>query len=434
MQLYSIFLQHPIICTDSRICPENSIFFALKGDNFNANAFALSALEKGCSYAVVDEAEFAIDSRFILVEDVLTTLQELATYHRKKLGTTILGITGTNGKTTTKELIAAVLKEKYNVLFTQGNLNNHIGVPLTLLQLKSEHEIAVIEMGANHPGEIKQLAEIACPDYGIITNVGKAHLEGFGSFEGVKQTKKELYDYIFANGKDIFINKDNADLDEMSAKAGFKTTERVHQYSLDTNCNDCYINGRISSCSPFLNMECTIGATETLSINTQLIGAYNAENVLAAVAIGHYFEVENNYIKQGLENYVPQNNRSQLTITENNKLVVDAYNANPTSLRAAIMNFAQMDIENKTLIIGDMLELGAQSKVEHQNIIDLLQQNKFRNVLLVGKEFSGTRNPFQCFTDVTELINYLEKQPIKKHFVLIKGSRGIKLEKVISSL
>ena len=434
MQLYSIFLQHPIICTDSRICPENSIFFALKGDNFNANAFALSALEKGCSYAVVDEAEFAIDSRFILVENVLTTLQELATYHRKKLGTTILGITGTNGKTTTKELIAAVLKEKYNVLFTQGNLNNHIGVPLTLLQLKSEHEIAVIEMGANHPGEIKQLAEIACPDYGIITNVGKAHLEGFGSFEGVKQTKKELYDYIFANGKDIFINKDNADLDEMSAMAGFKTTERVHQYSLDTNCNDCYISGRINSCSPFLNMECTIGTTETLSINTQLIGAYNAENVLAAVAIGHYFEVENNYIKQGLENYVPQNNRSQLTITENNKLVVDAYNANPTSLRAAIMNFAQMDIENKTLIIGDMLELGAQSKVEHQNIIDLLQQNKFRNVLLVGKEFSGTRNPFHCFTDVTELINYLEKQPIKKHFVLIKGSRGIKLEKVISSL
>ncbi len=410
------------------------MFFALKGDNFNANAFALSALEKGCSYAVVDEAEFAIDNRFILVEDVLATLQELATYHRKKLGTTILGITGTNGKTTTKELIAAVLKEKYNVLFTQGNLNNHIGVPLTLLQLKSEHEIAVIEMGANHPGEIKQLAEIACPDYGIITNVGKAHLEGFGSFEGVKQTKKELYDYIFANGKEIFINKDNADLVEMGVRAGFKTADRTHQYSLDTNCNNCVICGRIKNCSPFLNMECTIGATETVTINTQLIGAYNAENVLASVAIGQYFEVENNYIKQGLENYVPQNNRSQLTVTENNKLVVDAYNANPTSLRAAIMNFAQMDVENKTLIIGDMLELGEQSKVEHQNIIDLLQQNKFRNVLLVGKEFSGTMNPFRCFADVTELINYLEKQPIKKHFVLIKGSRGIKLEKVISTL
>ncbi len=434
MQLYSIFLQHSIICTDSRVCPENSIFFALKGDNFNANAFALSALEKGCSYAVVDEAEYAIDDRFMLVENVLTTLQELATYHRKKLGTTILGITGTNGKTTTKELIAAVLSEKYNVLFTQGNLNNHIGVPLTLLKLDSAHEIAVIEMGANHPGEIKQLAEIACPDYGIITNVGKAHLEGFGSFEGVKRTKKELYDYIFANGKEIFINKDNTELVEMAAEAGFKTAERMHQYSLSTNYNDCSIAGLVKSCSPFLNMECSIGTAGTVTINTQLVGSYNAENVLAAVAIGQYFKVENSHIKLGLENYVPQNNRSQLTITENNKLVVDAYNANPTSLRAAILNFAQMDIENKTLIIGDMLELGEQSEVEHQNIIDLLQQNKFRNVLLVGKEFSGTRNPFHCFADVTELINYLEKQPIKKHFVLIKGSRGIKLEKVISTL
>jgi UDP-N-acetylmuramoyl-tripeptide--D-alanyl-D-alanine ligase len=434
MQLYSIFLQHPIICTDSRVCPENSIFFALKGDNFNANAFALSALDNGCSYAVVDEAEYAIDDRYILVEDVLVTLQKLATYHRRKLGTTILGITGTNGKTTTKELIAAVLSEKYNVLFTQGNLNNHIGVPLTLLKLKSEHEIAVIEMGANHPGEIKQLAEIACPDYGIITNVGKAHLEGFGSFEGVKRTKKELYDYIFANGKDIFINKDNAELVEMAAEAGFSNAERVHEYCLEASYSDCFIHGRVKSCSPFLNMECTIESAETVTINTQLIGAYNAENVLAAVAIGKYFEVENNYIKLGLENYVPQNNRSQLTVTENNKLIIDAYNANPTSLCAAIVNFAQMDVENKTLIIGDMLELGAQSKVEHQNIIELLQQNKFSNVLLVGKEFSGTRNPFHCFADVTELINYLEKQPIKKHFVLIKGSRGIKLEKVISTL
>jgi len=434
MQLYSIFLQHPIICTDSRVCPKDSIFFSLKGDNFNANAFALSALEKGCSHAVVDEAEFAIDNRFILVENVLETLQKLATYHRKKLGTKILGITGTNGKTTTKELIAAVLKEKFNILFTQGNLNNHIGVPLTLLQLKPEHQIAVIEMGANHPGEIKQLAEIADPDYGIITNVGKAHLEGFGSFEGVKQTKKELYDYIFANGKEIFINKDNADLVEMASEAGFEACKRTYEYSLDSNCNSCIVCGRVINCSPFLNIDCTIGTSETLTISTQLIGTYNAENVLAAIAIGHYFGVENNSTKQGLENYIPQNNRSQLTVTENNKLIVDAYNANPTSLSAAIMNFSQMEVENKTLIIGDMLELGAQSEVEHQNIIALLQQNKFRNVLLVGKEFSKTKNQFRCFADVNELINYLEKLPIKKHFVLIKGSRGIKLEKVISVL
>jgi len=416
------------------VCPKDSIFFALKGDNFNANVFALSAIEKGCSYAVVDEAEFAIDHRFILVENVLETLQTLATYHRKKLETPILGITGTNGKTTTKELIAAVLKEKYNILFTQGNLNNHIGVPLTLLQLKAEHEIAVIEMGANHLGDIKQLAEIACPNYGIITNVGKAHLEGFGSFEGVKQTKKELYDYIFANGKEIFINKDNAYLVEMAAKTGFKATDRTCEYSLDPNSKNCEIYGWVKSCSPFLNMDCTLGTSETVTINTQLIGAYNAENVLAAIAIGHYFEVENNSIKQGLENYIPQNNRSQLTVTENNKLVVDAYNSNPTSLRAAILNFAQMDVENKTLIIGDMLELGAQSEVEHQNIIELLQQNKFHNVLLVGKEFSKTMSQFHCFSDVTELIKHLEKQPVKNNFILIKGSRGIKLEKVISKL
>jgi len=435
MELYSLFLQHPIICTDSRVCPLESLFFALKGENFNANAFALSALEKGCAYAVVDQAEYAIDDRFILVDNVLDTLQQLATFHRKQLGITIIGITGTNGKTTTKELIAAILKEKFNVLYTQGNLNNHIGVPLTLLQLKSENEIAVIEMGANHPGEIKMLAEIACPDYGIITNVGKAHLEGFGSLEGVMNTKAELYDYIFKHGKDIFINKDNKLLVKMATKTGFNMNEgRVREYSLDPSNDLCFIYGQVTGSSPYLEMKCAIDIFETFNIKTKLIGTYNAENVLAAIAIGEYFGVEIKKIKQGLENYVPKNNRSQLTFTEHNKLVVDTYNANPTSMSAAVLNFAQMDVEMKTLILGDMLELGAQSKEEHQNVVDLVLQNKFEHVLLVGAEFKKTKNPYLCFGDTTELTKYLEEHPILNHYILIKGSRGIGLEKVLVTL
>jgi UDP-N-acetylmuramoyl-tripeptide--D-alanyl-D-alanine ligase len=435
MELYNIFLQHPIICTDSRNCPIGSIFFALKGENFNANAFALSALEKGCSFAVVDEKEFAIDERFILVQDVLETLQQLATHHRKQLDIMVIGITGTNGKTTTKELIASVLSEKFTVHFTQGNLNNHIGVPLTLLQLKHEHQIAVIEMGANHQGEIKLLAEIACPDYGIITNVGKAHLEGFGSFEGIKQTKAELYEYVFANGKAIFINKDNENLMEMAANVGFMMEKaNVRDYSLDHENWVCYIYGQITGCSPFLEMECTIDLFDKFKIKTKLIGVYNAENVLAAVAIGEYFGLDKKTIKHGLEKYVPQNNRSQLTVTKHNKLVIDAYNANPTSMKAAILNFAQMEVEQKTLILGDMLELGEQSIVEHQNIVDLLQQNKFSTVLLVGTDFKKTKNSYPNFEDVSELINHLEAHPITGNYVLIKGSRGIKLEKVLPKL
>jgi len=435
MELYSLFLQHPIICTDSRVCPPNSLFFALKGENFNANAYALSALEKGCAFAVVDQAEYAIDDRFILVNNTLETLQQLATYHRKQLGTTILGITGTNGKTTTKELIAAVLKEKFNILYTQGNLNNHIGVPLTLLQLKSEHEIAVIEMGANHPGEIKMLAEIGCPDFGIITNVGKAHLEGFGSLEGVMNTKAELYENIFKHGKDIFINRDNNRLVKMAIKAGFKMDEgRIREYSLDPSDDLCFIHGRVTGSSPYLEMKCAIDIFKTFHIKTKLIGAYNAENVLAAVAIGEYFGVEIEKIKQGLENYIPQNNRSQLTLTEHNKLVVDTYNANPTSMSAAVLNFAQMDVETKTLILGDMLELGAQSVEEHQNVVNLLQQNKFEHVLLVGDEFKKTKNSYLCFDNATELKNHLDAHPILNHYILIKGSRGIGLEKVLTSL
>lgn len=434
MNLYDIFLQHPTICTDSRVCPPGSLFFALKGENFNANEYALSALEKGCSFAVVDEARFMLDDRFILVSNVLESLQELAAYHRKELGTKIIGITGTNGKTTTKELIAAVLKEKYTILFTQGNLNNHIGVPLTLLQLKPEHQIAVIEMGANHPCEINQLCEIAAPNYGIITNVGKAHLEGFGSLEGVMKTKGELYDYISTFGKLIFINTGNPLLQSMATDSELVRGVRKIGYSLNEPDDTADYHAKITGCSPFLQLKWHKKGHADVEINTHLIGSYNAENMLASIAIGDYFGVTSDQIKNGLENYIPQNNRSQLTVTEQNKLVVDTYNANPTSMRAAILNFAQMEVPQKTLILGDMLELGQQSDEEHQNIVDLLQQNKFANVLLVGKDFKKTRNSYQNFENVTELIDYIQKNPVINNYILIKGSRGIKLEKVLSVL
>lgn len=431
-ELYSLFCKHPIISIDSRNCPKESIFFALKGDNFNANAFAASALQNGAAYAVIDEEEYALSDKYILVDDALTCLQDLARYHRDTLGTTVIGITGTNGKTTTKELIAAVLSQKFNIHFTKGNLNNHIGVPLTLLQLTSEHELAVIEMWANHQGEIKMLTEIAHPDFGIITNVGKAHLEGFGSFEGVMKTKAELYDYILANGKSIFINNDNGFLKEMASKAGFQNSERLISYSLNNHSN--YVNGSIISCSPFLELNCKLKTENSIDIKSNLIGAYNAENVLAAATIGFYFGLSAEMIKTGIEKYIPQNNRSQLTVTELNKLVVDAYNANPTSMKAAVMNFAQMQVTNKMLILGDMLELGEQSADEHQSIVNLLTENELKNVILVGKQFSMTQNNFECFNVVDELINYLSDKKIADYYILIKGSRGIKLEKVITYL
>jgi UDP-N-acetylmuramoyl-tripeptide--D-alanyl-D-alanine ligase len=432
--IYKLFQQHSTISTDSRNCPAGCLFFALKGDNFNANAFALSALENGAAYAIVDESEYATDERFILVDNVLETLQQLANFHRKQLGTKVIGITGTNGKTTSKELIAAVLSQKFNILFTQGNLNNHIGVPLTLLKLRPEHKIAVIEMGASHKGDIKELAEIACPDYGIITNVGKAHLEGFGSFEGVKDTKSELYANIFNQGKKIFINDGNEYLREMAHKSGFTNDDRLLKYKLILESSVDLVTGSVVSCSPFLKMQCTTDKQHNFEIETKLIGSYNAENILAAVTIGHFFGIDDATIKAGLEQYTPQNNRSQLTVTERNKLVVDAYNANPTSMRAAVDNFGIMEVANKMLILGDMLELGEYAEMEHQTIVDLLESYQLHNVLLVGKLFAQTKNSFKCFDSVENLIQYIEKQVITENYILIKGSRGIKLEKVISLL
>lgn len=433
MNLYEIYKSHPIICTDSRTCLPGSLFFALKGDNFDANAFALGALEKGAAFAVVDKEEYALDERFILVNDTLVTLQELARFHRRQLGTKIIGITGTNGKTTTKELIAAVLKQKYNTHFTQGNFNNHIGVPLTLLQLKPEHEIGVIEMGANHPGEIKMLSEIALPDFGIITNVGKAHLEGFGSFEGVMKTKAELYDFIHAENRKIFLNTGNENLLEMANNSGFSDRKGVLPYCLNSDIENKLATGKVISSSPLLEMQC-ITSKGGFDVKTQLIGTYNAENVLAAVSIGTFFDIPNEKIKFALESYQPQNNRSQFTQTEKNKLIIDAYNANPTSMQAAVLNFAVMEAENKTLIIGDMLELGGQSDMEHQRIVDLINENGFSDVYLVGNCFQAVKSNFIKFADVEKLKEHIQNKQLQNRFILIKGSHGIHLEKIISEL
>lgn len=428
--LYQIFLDCQLVTTDSRNCPEGSLFIALKGESFNGNAFAGKALETGCAYAVIDEPEYAIegDQRYILVDDCLQTLQQLANYHRRQLGTRVIGITGTNGKTTTKELISAVLSQSHNILYTLGNLNNHIGVPSTLLRLKAEHDLAVIEMGANHPGEIKFLSEIVEPDCGIITNVGKAHLEGFGSFEGVIKTKGELYDFLRKKeGSTVFIHHDNAYL--MNIAGGLN----LIPYGTE---DDLYVNGRITGNSPYLTFEWKAGKDgETYQVQTQLIGEYNFPNALAAITIGRFFGVEDAKINEALAGYTPQNNRSQLKKTDDNTLIIDAYNANPTSMMAALQNFRNMEVPHKMLILGDMRELGAESAAEHQKIADYLKECAFEKVWLVGDQFAAAaEHSFQTYPDVQEVIKELEANKTKGYTILIKGSNGIKLSSIVDYL
>jgi len=337
-ELYKLYEQHPVITTDSRNCPKGSIFIALKGASFDGNKFAKSALEKGCSYAIVDEKEYteAGNEHIIFVDDALVAYKEIAREHRRTFQIPVIGITGTNGKTTSKELISAVLAEKYNVLHTEGNFNNDVGVPKTLLCLRPEHEIAVIEMGASHKGDIKKLVEYVEPTCGLITNVGRAHLQGFGSFEGVKQTKGELYDYLKAHNCLLFLNESNTDLTEMAEQRNF---ERIVSYGQDETAN---IQGEIVDCAPFLRFRWHEAGGEWKEVLTHLVGAYNLDNMLAAIAIGLHFGVSTQQICHALENYVPSNNRSQLTETQNNKLIVDAYNANPSSMAGAIKNFRLM--------------------------------------------------------------------------------------------
>lgn len=427
--LYQIFLNCRSVTTDSRNCPAGSLFIALKGDSFNGNAFAAGALEAGCAFAVVDDEKYVPegDSRYILVPDSLQTLQQLARYHRRQLNIPIIGITGTNGKTTTKELIAAVLSQSHTILYTQGNLNNHIGVPLTLLRLRPEHEIGVIEMGASHPGDIEELVNIAEPDYGIITNVGRAHLEGFGSFEGVVRTKGELYDFLRKKGNaTIFIDHENPYLNEIAGGL-----ERIEYGRGD----DLYVNGYATENTPYLSLEWKAGKEGVLHpVRTLLIGEYNLSNVLAAVAIGRFFGVDDARIDEALEAYTPTNNRSQLKKTAYNTLIIDAYNANPTSMMAALENFRNMKASRKMLILGDMRELGSASGAEHQKIADYLSQSAFDKVWLVGEQFAATRQSFRTFANVEEVIKEIEMEHPSGYTILIKGSNGIKLYKIADCL
>ena len=438
-ELYGLYRQHPEVTTDSRNCPEGSIFFALKGDNFDGNKFALQALEKGCSLAVVDDEELAIsqpelvmEGRLLLVADVLQTFKALAREHRRQFAIPVIAITGTNGKTTTKELIRAVLAEKYNVLATEGNFNNDVGVPKTLFRLNADHEIAVVEMGASHPGDIKTLAETAEPTCGLITNVGKAHLQGFGSFKGVVQTKGELYDYLASRKESVvFINADNEHLVSILPDKAW-----VAPYSQNvSNAEGCVV-GQMEGCDPYLRLRwCENGLDleerneeqQWYHVSTRLIGGYNLDNVLAAITVGLQFAVEPAQICHAIESYVPQNNRSQLVETAHNHLIVDAYNANPTSMEAALDNFSLMTANPKMVIMGEMRELGDSSREEHGHIVKVLKRCRFDTVWLVGDEFRDIKCHYRKFRDVGEVKAAIGQERPEGYYILIKGSNGNRL-------
>jgi len=429
--LYRIYLDSDQkICTDTRKLEQGSLFFALKGTNFNANEFAKKAIESGCSAAIVDDEKYVTDNRIILVKDVLLCMQQLANYHRRQFKIPFLAITGSNGKTTNKELIQAVLSKKYNTLATIGNLNNHIGVPLTLLRLKKEHEFAIIEMGANHQGEIEELCKIAEPDYGLVTNIGKAHLEGFDGIEGVKKGKSELYRFLKSRGGKAFINGD----DEVLYALAFENDKITYgsKKLYDVIGKDYTRDETVS-----FKITTRYGGKDWSKIdmiNTRIIGNYNFINCLAAACVGNYFKVEDVLIKEALENYLPNMNRSQLVKTSRNILILDAYNANPNSMKAAIENFAGYKAECKLLLLGDMFELGEYSSEEHQKLVDLIRENNFTDVILVGDEFYKLQDSdpiaigFKKFKTTAECREYLQKKNISGNTVLIKGSRGMKME------
>ena len=423
-ELYELFLHHEKITTDSRHCPANSLFFALKGERFDGNQYAAKALEAGAAYAIIDNPEYLSGDRMILVDNVLDCLQQLAHRHRKALGIPVIGITGTNGKTTTKELLASVLATKFNVLATEGNLNNQIGVPLTLLRMNPDHEIAVVEMGASHPGDIDELVHIVAPNYGLITNVGCAHLEGFGSFEGVLHTKGELYDYLrHTNGK-IFINQENKDL--MGIAHGLEQiTYGQHE--------GAFAVGHVVESNPFLTFDWKQQGKIHV-VETHLVGAYNIDNVLAAVAVGRYFKIPAERISRAIAAYEPTNNRSQYKKTERNDLIIDAYNANPTSMKAALDNFASLPVHPKAVVLGDMLELGKTSDELHSVIVRQLQAEAFDKVYLCGQHFARTADGFPSFTTTEELIAALRQDKLEGYHILIKGSHSMGLENVVELL
>lgn len=421
--IFDLYLRQGSLTTDSRQCPAGSIFFALKGESFDGNRFAASALEKGCAYAVVDDATIVPegDSRYILVDDVLTAFQHLARDYRRQFDIPVVGITGTNGKTTTKELVSQVLSEQMNVLATEGNFNNDIGVPKTLLRLNGSHDIAVIEMGASHPGDIRRLVETAEPTCGLITTVGKAHLQGFGSFEGVCRTKGELYDYLRRSEKSVvFINSANPHLMAMAQNL------TLVDYS-SSPAEGLYVEGRLVRCAPLLTFRWRHASGRWHEVDTQLVGAYNIDNMLAAVAVGLYFGIEPENIDHALSSYRPTNNRSQLTLTAHNRLVVDAYNANPMSMAAAIDNFRRMEVDHKMVILGQMGELGASSHEEHVRIVQLLDEAQFDSVWLVGQEFAFADGKYRVFSNVEEVKAVLRENPVEGMYILIKGSNFTRL-------
>ena len=435
-ELYSLFKIFSIVTTDSRKAVPGTIFFALHGENFNGNQFAASALKQGCNYAVIDEEQYYAGDKYILVKDSLAALQELARYHREQLKIPFIAITGSNGKTTTKEFMKCVLSKKYKVLATAGNLNNHIGVPLTILSVNADIEIAIIEMGANHIGEIAMLCKIAQPDYGVITNIGSAHIGEFGSFEAIVKAKTEMYQFLKKNAKKVFINSSNALL--VSNASG------IEQITYGSSQIDfCFCE--FVEANPYLKIK-----YENELISSQLVGKYNFENIAAAICIGKYFGIKKNKIKEAIEEYVPANNRSQVIQTKKNTLILDAYNANPSSMKASIENFYDMKGENlphqkagKWLILGDMRELGKYEVEEHKNIIQLLIEKKFHNVVFVGDVFQKALMELKpvafdpiLFKDSDELTNRLKAEPLSKDpsLILIKGSRGIKLEKAVEFL
>jgi len=410
--IYYLYSKHYLVDTDTRNIRENTLFFALKGDNFNGNKFAEKALTLGAKYAIVDEEEYNTHPHIILVDNVLETLQQLAKHHRTVLRTLIIGLTGSNGKTTTKELINVVLSKKYKITATIGNLNNHIGVPLTLLAMTPETEIGIIEMGANHQQEIAFLCSLCTPDFGYITNFGKAHLEGFRGIEGVIKGKSELYTFLEKNHKSAFINpKDTVQVDK---------TIKINTIPFDEHLKFLEVN-------PFVKL-----SFNSHNIQSKLIGAYNYTNIAIACTIGRYFEVTDAHIKSAIENYTPDNNRSQIIIKASNKIILDAYNANPTSIKAALDNFYAIDAKHKTVILGDMFELGATSLEEHQNIVDLVENLAFDTSYFVGENFYQTKTKNQLFKTFEDFAAHLKNNPLKQQSILIKGSRGMRLERLLA--
>ncbi len=423
-ELYEIYKQHPSVQTDTRKLKGGDMFFALKGPNYNGNAFAQQALDTGAAYAVVDEIEYATDNGCIYVDDVLTTLQALAKYHRQQFNIPFIAITGSNGKTTTKELVTTVLRQKYRTYATQGNLNNHIGVPLTLLSIPMDAEMAVIEMGANHQKEIASYCTIALPTYGIITNCGKAHIEGFGGVEGVRKGKGELYDFIRDNNGIVFRN---ADLDYL-----YDMAKGIQQQVTYGSANAQYI-GKPLMDDVFLKVA-VLSAGHEATIHTNLVGEYNFPNVMVAVAVGLHFSISIDDIKHAIAAYQPDNSRSQWMQAGSNKLILDAYNANPTSMRAAIINFAKADLPDKMLWLGGMKEMGDAEEQEHRELVALIQQYNWKDVILVGKEFEGLADGYRHFSTSAEAKDYIAAHTPVQASILVKGSRGSRMEVMVEAL